>query len=99
MKLKIKPTSSKIPPYQLIPKSALDTLANIFQLGKELRPDGTAWNAMNTNQVELSKEFVIERSPVNELRPATKGELSAILGLTDSANDVNVFIGPKDEYC
>lgn len=55
-------TSTKIPRFELIPKSALESLALRFELGIERKGDG-AWNALTRHKAEALKDsaFVIER--------------------------------------
>lgn len=55
-------TSTKIPRYELIPFSALQALALIFEKGLEKKGD-RAWNALTLHKQEaLAKDgFVIER--------------------------------------
>lgn len=54
--------STKIPRYELIPKSALVALANRMELGIERKGD-EAWNALTLHKQEALKDnaFVIER--------------------------------------
>lgn len=54
--------STKIPRFELIPKSSLEALALIFERGIERKGDG-AWNALAPSREEAlkTKEFVIER--------------------------------------
>jgi hypothetical protein len=54
--------STKIPRFELIPKSALEALALIFEKGIEKKGDG-AWNALTLHREETLKDkaFVIER--------------------------------------
>jgi hypothetical protein len=54
--------STKIPRFELIPKSSLEALALIFEKGIERKGDG-AWNALTLSREEAlkTKEFVIER--------------------------------------
>lgn len=54
--------STKIPRFELIPKSSLEALALIFEKGIEKKGDG-AWNALTLNKNEALKDkaFVIER--------------------------------------
>lgn len=57
-----KVTSSKVPPFHLIPLEAQVRLAWRFQTGIDRRPDGTAWNACSKNQeVLLDQAFVLDR--------------------------------------
>lgn len=55
-------TSTKIPRFELIPFSALESLARIFEAGIEKKGDG-AWNALTPHKDEALKDkaFVIER--------------------------------------
>ena len=56
-----KVASSKCPPYHLIPRAALEMLANQCGLGVK-RKGSKAWNALSDNQdVLLNREFVLER--------------------------------------
>lgn len=54
--------STKIPRFELIPKSALEALALRFELGIERKGDG-AWNALTKHKEEALQDtaFVIER--------------------------------------
>lgn len=53
--------SSKIPPWHLIPRVALDALANILALGLEKKKE-KSWHAGSTNQPVLDNlDFLIER--------------------------------------
>lgn len=55
-------TSTKLPRYELIPKSALDSLALRLELGVQRKGDG-AWNALNNKRYAAleNPDFVIER--------------------------------------
>lgn len=54
--------STKLPRLELIPKSALEALANRFELGVERKGDG-AWNALtlDKNETLINKDFVLDR--------------------------------------
>ena len=54
-------SSSKIPRFDLIPRSALIRLARRFELGLERHKDG-CWNARSSQKALLDKEWVIARA-------------------------------------
>lgn len=57
-----KASSSKCPPFHLIPAEGERRIAARFQLGIDNRPDGTAWNACSSNQECLTdRKFVLDR--------------------------------------
>ena len=56
-------SSSKIPPFELIPMAALESLARIFEEGVEKKPKGKAWNGTSPQYkvAAVDRGFVINR--------------------------------------